>query len=1293
LEAKEIDDLLADAFEHINQGRYRMALTAAREAYESKPEDVNAMLCLAWANLENGDAVQTLELADSAVQICGDDNPIARIYRGFFLMRMSIYEGAISDLDWAIEKNPEFLSWAYLNKARALAGLGKYFEGIEEIDNAIKFDDGSIKILNEIKNYFQIALGYNQVAFSGVISKHKSHLEEGVEAFRQKEFWFSLWAAKDTLNNPELKEEYKDAHLLELDCLLSMFQVKSAYEKAEKLKAELSGDENFETIYQKILKRYSPSSSETIVEELLPTIEKKTDFEFYENKLYHIYQARTYDVIENKRSGKMTYILQFSEEFVRYVGVEVVFDNPFYGNKDMSINGMAVWFLNNIEVGRHTFDLDINKDWKTVEFVQSWGADTPGFWNEGQGRVDIYLDGFVTCSRWFLIGKSEIVNFEENEVALEQSDQVEIQNTDQPKNIRETSLIQTEEKTLEELLEELNGYIGLNSVKQSMKDFVDYLNFIKEREKLGLKSQETFSIHSAFLGNPGTGKTTIARLLGKIFKAMGILKNGHVIEVDRSGLVGQYIGETAQKTNKVINEAMGGLLFIDEAYSLHKGGGAQDFGQEAIDVLLKRMEDANGEFVVIAAGYPEEMNGFLSSNPGLKSRFTHFFNFEDYTPTELVEIFKITSAKEEYGINEEALEILKKEFTELYRKRDQTFGNARVVRNYFNEAKLHLSKRYLKLSSEERTKEAMTTFSPDDIKAVLGKEKIKEVNFEIDDEALSKSLDKLNNLTGLASVKKEINEIVKLARFYKEQGENLNDKFSSHIVFLGNPGTGKTTVARLFSEIYSALGILPKGHLVEVDRQGLVASYVGQTSEKTKEAIDKAIGGTLFIDEAYTLIKSGDSGSDFGKEAVETLLKRMEDDRGKFIVIAAGYTDEMNNFLESNPGLLSRFTRKIFFEDYSPDELLLITKKLIENKGHTLSEDIIEPLSKHYNILYKSRNKFFGNARLARNTVEAALKNHLLRIADIPAEERSEEIFKNVLLEDFNGIISKEKEEELIKKQGSPEVLDKYLNELSDLAGLNSVKKSTEKLISSLKVAKMRKERGLKVIQKDLHSVFAGNPGTGKTTVAKLLGKIYKEMGAIEKGHLVEVDRSLLVGGYAGQSASKTDDFIEKALGGILYINDANSLYKIMGDSGQEIIDTILKRIDEFKNKFIVILAGPSKEMKELMDSNPILQTRFPNYFSFEDYTPRQMLEIALVITQKNGYQLDEGAWQRLLDIFTELYHKKDKSFGNAKTVKNILYKAISNQEERILSINEPADEDLVTVVFEDVDRIELGEL
>jgi SpoVK/Ycf46/Vps4 family AAA+-type ATPase len=1293
--SEELDDLLKEAYEHLRQNRFRMALTVARQVFDERQNDYNAASCLAWALLENGYPAQALEMANLAVQISGDDvNP--RLYRGFLLMRMSIFEGAISDLDWAIAKAPDLLTWAHLNKARALGGLGRFFEGLEEIEKAIEIDKGLNPKLKRVMEWMRITLGYDEKFFTGVFSKKKSFLSEGEEAFKANEYWFSLWAARDALDTPSLKNEHQKAHIMELESLWAMFQMRNAYEKAESIKEFFQDDAQFNDVYYRIVKAFPGGASELEKNnELSPLM--RTDFEVYENRFFHPFQVRTYDLIENLRAGKRTFLLQFNEETIRYIGVEVVLDNPFFGNKRMDVDGTAVWYLNDIEAGRHNFLLAMEMDWKIVEFVQSWGTDTPGFWKEGQGRVDIFLDDYLVCTRWFIVGRSEIVNFEENEIPVDESKPPEKPLTDQPSEVKETSLKPQETKSLEELLAELDNYVGLQSVKQSMKDFVDYLKFINERKKLGLKTQENLPMHSVFLGNPGTGKTSIARLLGKIFKAMGILKNGHVIEVDRGGLVGQYIGETAQKTNKVIDEAMGGLLFIDEAYALKKEGNQQDFGQEAIDILLKRMEDSQNAsggldegFVVIAAGYPGEMNTFINSNPGLKSRFTHFFSFDDYSPDELVEIFKLSSAKEEYIVTDEALEFLRKQFTNLYRGRDKSFGNARLVRNYFNEVKIHLSKRYLKVPESERTKETMTTILQDDILAIIENAIIKNIRIGIDEDALTKALTKLNNLTGLHSIKKEINEIVKLARYYTEQGENINDKFSSHLVFLGNPGTGKTTVARLFSEIYSALGILPRGHLVEVDRQGLVASFIGKTAEKTKEAIDKAIGGTLFIDEAYSLIKGGDSNSsDFGKEAVDTLLKRMEDDRGKFIVIAAGYTGEMESFLNSNPGLQSRFTKKILFEDYSPQELMDITVKLFESKDLLLDDEVREPLNKYFIEVYKNRDKTFGNARLVRNLYENALKNQLLRLADIPAEERHEEVIKYILMDDIAEFISHKKEKEPIKVEINQEQLDKSLKELKELTGLESVKKSVDRLISSLKVAKLRKQRGLKVIPKNLNSVFIGNPGTGKTIVARILSSVYKEMGILEKGHLVEVDRAGLIAGYQGQTTGKTNDVINKALGGTLFIDEAYMLTRGASEFGHEAVDALLKRMDSEQGKLIVIIAGYKEGMKEFLEFNPGIKSRFPNVFNFEDYNPRQLIEIANTIAEKSGYKLDEGAWQLLLEIFTKLFNKRNDNFGNARTVKNILYKAISNQEERILTLYEPDDNDLTTITFEDIKNIE----
>ena len=516
--------------------------------------------------------------------------------------------------------------------------------------------------------------------------------------------------------------------------------------------------------------------------------------------------------------------------------------------------------------------------------------------------------------------------------------------------------------------------------------------------------------------------------------------------------------------------------------------------------------------------------------------------------------------------------------------------------------------------------------------------------------------------------------MVKLARFFAEQGEDISAKFGSHYVFLGNPGTGKTTVARIFSKIFSSLGVLTKGHLIETDRQGLVAGFVGQTAEKTSATINKSIGGTLFIDEAYALVKKEGSGGDFGKEAIDILLKRMEDDRGKFITIAAGYTDEMKDFLSGNPGLQSRFPKSLTFEDYTPDEMIEIVQR-------TLKKD----KKKHFNEIYRNRDKKFGNARIVRNLIESAKQKLLLRAADIPAEERSEEKLNTISTEDINQVLNIGQEARDYEVKGDPLKLQEYIDELNSLTGLDNVKQGVYKLISGSKVAQLRKERGMAVIDKNLHAVFMGNPGTGKTTVARLFSKILKELGVLEKGHLIEVDRSDLVAGYQGQTAIKTEKIIEEAMGGTLFIDEAYTLSRGNNDFGQEAIDTLLKKMEDYKGRFVVIAAGYSKEMETFIDSNPGLRSRFSNIFLFEDYAPRQLLAIAYDIADSNGYILDEGALQVMLDLFSEIYNNRDEAFGNARTAKNLLYSAISYQEERIANMLNPSDDELKTITLEDL--------
>jgi len=750
------------------------------------------------------------------------------------------------------------------------------------------------------------------------------------------------------------------------------------------------------------------------------------DNPYFEVVSLKTYEAPSGDIEEDKR----VYLKQFSAKDTRYIMTEFKFINKvsdewlcelffnYYDDTGLLV-GVADCF------GYVIPDLGTGE---TFLFTEGWGSADGGSWINDKYRLEVVFMDTVVAMITFSVGDKTVDRISDYEALINEdvmefygkptiSDKVkeetaddssseEEKNTDKDTDTEGTdnnSNIVIDDRPLDEILAELDKLIGLKEIKKKVREYVDYVSYLQFREEKGIEEDEEINLHSVFTGNPGTGKTTVVKMLGKIYHAMGLLSKGHVHAVDSNDLISGFVRTTGKNTREVIKKARGGILFIDEAYMLYRDGAPNDFGPEAIAALITEMSDGPGDIAIMVAGYPKEMESFINSNPGLKSRFRNYYHFDDYTPDELVEIAKYAADEKDVVLSDTALEKMKKIVTDAFRKRDRTFGNARLVHSMVDEAKMNLGIRLVRqYEADELSKEMLSLIDAEDIED-LSKSKITErLRLDVDSPLLEEALAELNTLTGLTQIKQEVHELIRLTKYYREMDRDILKAFSMHSVFMGNPGTGKTTVARIIGKVYKALGLLERGHLIDADSSDLIAGYIGKSAIKTKDLVKRAMGGILFIDEAYAIAEGGsNSGSDdFGKKAIAALIKEMEDHRGEFGVIVAGYTDNMKRFLETNPGIKSRFDKTFHFEDFTEDELWEIAMNMLAQKALKADAHAEKHIKKYIAHLYKNRNKFFGNARSIRKLVEKAYRNQELRMAGLQKAKRTKKVLATLKLED-----------------------------------------------------------------------------------------------------------------------------------------------------------------------------------------------------------------------------------------------------------------------------------------------------
>jgi Holliday junction resolvasome RuvABC ATP-dependent DNA helicase subunit len=501
--------------------------------------------------------------------------------------------------------------------------------------------------------------------------------------------------------------------------------------------------------------------------------------------------------------------------------------------------------------------------------------------------------------------------------------------------------------------------VGLETIKGEIRKMVTVIEGMKREGRT-----IPMNFNTVLVGYSGTAKTLIGKILCHIFFEYGLIQKEEPVTYKSNDLIGMSKGVFKQR----IDDARGGVLFIDDTELLVK---PEAKAGDVLNTLLAEIDRKSDNLIVILTGLPFGLREFLQKdeNASFIGRFKNIFYIADYSPEHLSKIAEKELVKNGFTVGADVLEKLDKRFRRLVKEEKKVDTDSYPKNGHMavQEAGKIIDAYYLRHAADKK-------IIPDDIQGKIEERK-----------SIDEIMKELDEFIGMKDIKESIKDLyrqVKIRKARIEQGMDKDKPISFHSVLTGNPGTGKTSVCRVIGSIFEAIGVLDYGHIVEVDRSRMVGSYVGHTGPLVNRLCDQAMGGILFIDEAYELYQSKDD--DFGHEAITTLIKRMEDDRGKYFVFAAGYRNEMDQFVNANPGLKSRVDMYFHFEDYSPDELMEIAKLMIKKEGYTFDESVTPKLLTYMKELCDNKGPNFGNARESRKLFEKYIKSRQsTRVADL----------------------------------------------------------------------------------------------------------------------------------------------------------------------------------------------------------------------------------------------------------------------------------------------------------------------
>lgn len=587
-------------------------------------------------------------------------------------------------------------------------------------------------------------------------------------------------------------------------------------------------------------------------------------------------------------------------------------------------------------------------------------------WAKGSYRLELQFQNSTVINAVFKVGE------------------IDVNSEYDPKLIIKKSVI-VQDNVPGNSLARLEKMAGLKGVKEKVHSLMNFHDLQKKREEAGLPVKRP-ALHARFLGNPGTGKTTVARLLGQIYKEMGLLSSGHVVLEERKNLIGRYYDSEGQAIDNALNRARGGILLIDEAYNLYVENDDKDPGRRILEYLLTALADENNrDWMLVLAGYPKEMKTMLESNPGIESRVSDIFEFEDLNVDELIEVAELYCDDNKYELSEEARERLKAVITRDVAAKDKNFGNGRYVNKLMDTAiNTRMASRLSKIVSP--TYDQLVTIEADDIPIdAAAAERISSEGF--DDKVIDDALKRLDALVGLSKVKSAVHNFVNISRFLNSQGERIRGKGLLKWNFTGNTGTGKSTVAQILADILKGMTLIQNSELTEIKGEEIFNVSDYECNEVIRGAVKRSRRGVLFIDGDAPEFRSSQYRMTSEQIRFKLAALASEDNASGALIISECSSPNLSiaNSLAAN-GIYD-FDHTFIFDDYSADELYSILLQCLDKQKTTVSEEAEVILREYIRNLCANRELSFANARTMKNLSRAIFETVILRMSESPAPQ------------------------------------------------------------------------------------------------------------------------------------------------------------------------------------------------------------------------------------------------------------------------------------------------------------------